>query len=137
MYSQELSDLIAACLKKQSKDRLSTEQLLVPNGILATKCKEYGIELQMIENDPTLLKTIKLPFDLKELKKKLPKSKYEKATISKKFSYTGANDEPDPMIKKNKSKQSLSQKSSKMSSSRSIEGNPEKKNRKLLVPLKY
>lgn len=78
-YSNELGQLIRSCLKQNSRDRPSADQLLSPKGSIIQKCHYYQIEVDYQparENKSQLLSTIRLPKDMKDLKKSLPIANY-------------------------------------------------------------
>ena len=79
-YSKDLQVVIDYCLKKSPLLRLSAEELL-EHPIVMKYAERYGREeggggLERVEENE-LLRTIKIPFNMKGLQKNLPKSKYE------------------------------------------------------------
>ena len=81
MFSRELDHLIRQCLRQKATDRPTAEELLLPDSSIVTKCEYYGIDVDCEQQDnpkEQLLKTIKMPFDIKKLNSQLPSSNYEK-----------------------------------------------------------
>jgi len=57
------------------KKRLSCKELLNTRE-MKIRCVNLGLSYEINDTSEELLKTIQLPSDLKDLRKKLPKSKY-------------------------------------------------------------
>ena len=78
-YSNELWEFIDLCLQKDPKKRPNTEDLLKKIGYILNKKSTLQIKVNNPENkNNQLLKTIKVPIDLKKLNEALPNSKYKK-----------------------------------------------------------
>ncbi|CAD8113072.1 unnamed protein product [Paramecium primaurelia] len=76
-YSQDLQDILRILLQVNPKNRPNCDQILINPKVI----KNSGSLLVEVEKNGVkqakLLQTIKLPFNLKQLKDNLPKSKYE------------------------------------------------------------
>ena len=85
-FSPDLVKLISSMIKINPKDRPSCDQILRQPEVI-TKMKQLKmikIDKEAIreERRPSLLQTIKLPKNLKNLDKRLPKSQYETVSVA-------------------------------------------------------
>ena len=80
MYSQHLNRLIQSCLQQNPRERPSAEELLTTGGLIMTNCQHHGIDTNKAQEEALqqeqLLRTIKMPNDLKKLNSQLPSAKY-------------------------------------------------------------
>ena len=116
-YSNELKNIIKLILNVDAQKRPSAEELL-KNDIIVKKIKELGIN-KMNENKifekAMLIKTIKIPKNISQINKQLPKKRYElkqnnnkeemfkndEYEYSKGNFYKLTNQEPNKIIKEN------------------------------------
>ncbi|CAD8113289.1 unnamed protein product [Paramecium sonneborni] len=103
-FSGELMTVIGLCLQVQSKQRPTCAQLL-NNPILLRNARQFIIESRVSQQTQSshagsniLLQTIKLPKNLKQLKEKLPKSKYFIESVNKSYDESQANSSFLPQI---------------------------------------
>ncbi|CAD8112522.1 unnamed protein product [Paramecium sonneborni] len=103
-FSGELMTIIGLCLQVQSKSRPSCNQLL-NNPILLRNARQFITESRISQQTQSsqagsniLLQTIKLPKNLKQLKEKLPKSKYLIESANKSYDESQVNSTYLPKI---------------------------------------
>ena len=85
IYSKDLSNLIAKMLVIDPNKRASIDQLL-QSGIIKKK-NNYKNVINKNDKNVNLIKTIKLPLNIKEINSKLPKKRYREEEMMKNDEY--------------------------------------------------